>query len=362
MDPLCSRRDFLRGCAASGLVVASRALPAVPAAAPVSARRIDAHVHFAGDTPGSLRLLDELNLKLFNICVGRVARPGGIDYAAFIALARAHPRHFAWCTGIETPDFGDPAYVDKTLAQLDRDFEDGALACKIWKNIGMEAKDAGGAYLQIDHPVFTPIFAHLERRKKPVLLHMAEPIQAWQKLEPGGVYSQYYARNPQYHLHGRAGVPTHAEIIAARDRVIARHPGLTIVGAHLGSMEHDVAEIAARFERYPNFFVDTSALDRLISLGLQDRDKVRAFVLQYQDRLLFGSDRVLRPGPLSTLSPEGQEQQLGALRSSFSMAENFFTGTGNVQVRDRMVPALGLPGNAAEKIFRLNALRVYPGL
>lgn len=346
----------------AGVVAAGRGFSGARAGEPRPTRRIDAHVHFAGDTPGTLRLLDELNLKLFNVCVGRTPRPGGIDYAVYIALARAHPQHFAWCTSIDTPDFGDPKYVDKTIAQLDRDFEDGALACKIWKNIGMEAKDADGGYLQIDHPIFTPIFAHLERRKKPAVLHMAEPLQAWQKLEPGGVYAQYYARNPQYHLHGRAGVPTHAEIIAARDRVIARHPGLAIVGAHLGSMEYDVAEIAARLERHPNFFVDTSALDRLISLGLQDRDKVRAFVVRHQDRLLFGSDRVLRPGPLSALSPEAQELQLTALRNGLSMAENFFTGTGNVLVRDREVPALGLPGEVLEKIFHLNAQRVFRDL
>lgn len=319
-------------------------------------------MHFAGDTPGTLRLLDELNLKLFNVCVGRTPRPGGIDYSAFIALAQAHPRHFAWCTGIDTPDFSDDRYVEKTIAQLDRDFESGALACKIWKNIGMEAKDAGGQYLQIDHPIFTPIFAHLERRQKPALLHMAEPLQAWQKLEPGGVYTQYYARNPQYHLYGRTGVPAHADIIAARDRVLARHPKLTVVGAHLGSLEYDVAELAARFERYPNFFVDTSALDRLISLGLQEHDKVRAFVLRYQDRLLFGSDRVLRPGPLSVLSPEVQDLQLDGLKGSLAMAEAFFRGNGPVKVRDRDVSALGLPEEVVDKIFFLNARRTYPGL
>lgn len=62
------------------------------------------------------------------------------------------------------------------------------------------------------------------------------------------------------------------------------NPDLRVVGAHLGSMENEVDEIEAHLQRYPNFAVDTAA--RVLSLVIQPRDKVRAFILKNQDRIL----------------------------------------------------------------------------
>ena len=53
--------------------------------------------------------------------------------------------------------------------------------------------------------------------------------------------------------------PRKETILAARDHLLAENPKLRVVGAHLGSMETDVDEIAKRFDRYPNFAVDTAA-------------------------------------------------------------------------------------------------------
>ena len=68
-------------------------------------------------------------------------------------------------------------------------------------------------------------------------------------------------------LNGNDGVaglefldmPRKDTILAARDHLLQRHTNLKVVGAHLGSMEVDVDQIAQRFDRYPNFAVDTAA-------------------------------------------------------------------------------------------------------
>ena len=46
--------------------------------------------------------------------------------------------------------------------------------------------------------------------------------------------------------------------------------------------------MARRFDRYPNFAVDTAA--RVPYFMMQPRDKVRAFLIKYQDRILYGTD------------------------------------------------------------------------
>ncbi len=69
---------------------------------------------------------------------------------------------------------------------------------------------------------------------------------------------------------------------------MAENPSLRVVGAHLGSMEADVDQVARRFDRYPNFAVDTAA--RVPYFMLQPREKVRAFLIKYQDRILYATD------------------------------------------------------------------------
>jgi predicted TIM-barrel fold metal-dependent hydrolase len=70
--------------------------------------------------------------------------------------------------------------------------------------------------------------------------------------------------------------------------MLARHPNLRVVGAHLGSMEWSVDELAKRLDKFPNFAVDMSA--RICHFQVQDREKVRNFIIKYQDRLLYGTD------------------------------------------------------------------------
>ena len=110
-------------------------------------------------------------------------------------------------------------------------------------------------------------------------------------------------------MFNKPDFPSHEQLIAARDNVLAKHPTLRFIGAHLGSLEFDVDEVAARLARYPNFAVDISA--RLGDLAIQDSAKVRQFFLDYPDRILFGTDIVMRQPP-SSMSPS---EKTAAIRS-----------------------------------------------
>ncbi len=102
---------------------------------------------------------------------------------------------------------------------------------------------------------------------------------------------EYFAEHPQYHMAAGAEWPSYEEQIAARDRMLDRHPKLAFVGVHLASLEWDVDRIAGFLRRYPNANVDLAA--RLSHLQLQasrDHDKVRRFFIEFQDRILYGSD------------------------------------------------------------------------
>jgi len=253
---------------------------------------IDAHNHVIGDHADSLELLAKHDLQLLNICFaetdGAWRRQMREPYAR---LSQRYPERYAWCTSFDLPSFED-GYVERVLEGLERDFEAGAVACKVWKNIGMEVRSPDGALLMIDDPLFDPIFAFLTQVGKPLLMHIAEPVACWRPLSEASPHQQYYQSNPQWHMHGRSDVPSHEALIAARDRVVAKHPALRVVAAHLGSLEHDVGAVAERLARHANLAVDMSA--RLGDMLNHDTEAVRELFLRYPDRILFGIDVVMR--------------------------------------------------------------------
>ncbi|MFW5789319.1 MAG: amidohydrolase family protein [Spirochaetota bacterium] len=327
--------------------------------------RIDAHIHLAGDDGETIGLLEELGLKALNICV---AHPGWREssHALFRDLRAEHPERYAWCTTFDLPDFsaGDTpsvrrAYADTVAAALREDLRDGAVAVKAWKNIGMELRRPDGSWVMIDDPIFDPIYESLAGDGVPMIMHIGEPLACWQPLDPDSPHYGYYRDHPEWHLHGRPDVPNHAELIASRDRVLEKHPRLRVVGAHLGSLEHDVSEVAARLERYPNFAVDISA--RLGDLMRQDSGAVAEFVVAHQDRIIFGTDVVSRT-PLSTLDDADRARVHATLRRTYEAYFAYLEGTATVEQGTSRASGLGLDPRVVEKLTAANALAWYPRL
>jgi hypothetical protein len=193
-------------------------------------RRIDAHVHYGAQTPATLELVEQLDLKCLNVCVSH-GNWREQQRELYRSLAQSDPARFAWCTTFDLPDF-TPDYSQRVIAELDRDFADGAIGCKIWKNVGMELKSPAGGYVLPDDPILDPIYAHLAKRGWTLLAHIAEPLACWQPLDPASPHYSYYKDNPQWHMHGRSDVPSHQQLMAARDHVLEKHPKLRFVGAH----------------------------------------------------------------------------------------------------------------------------------
>lgn len=325
---------------------------------------VDAHIHVNGDTEACLALLERLDLKWLNVCVAHTGEEWRTWRAACQALAEEHPRRYAWCTTFDVPDFQDSQgaraeYVERVLAELEQDLARGAIACKVWKNVGMELRKPSGAFWMVDDPLFDPIFEHLAREGIPALMHIGEPLACWQPLDETRPHYGYYSRHPEWHMYTKPDYPSHAEIIAARDRMLARHPSLRVIGAHLGSLEYDVAEIAKRLERYPNFAVDTSA--RMNDLAVQDRETVRQFFDAYSDRVLFGTDMVARDA-LSELPEAEQAERLARFESVYQREFTYYQTEETLSVAGREVRGLGLPADVLDKLYYENAAAWYPGL
>ena len=328
--------------------------------------RIDAHLHLSCDGDVGLQLLADLDLKLLNISVPQPDRQKWrARTAVFRSLAAQHPDRFAWVAGFDLPTFDDDGqlereYAERVIAELDADLAAGAVGVKIWKNVGMELIKPSGQYLMVDDPLYDPIYDYLEKKGTTLVLHIGEPRSCWMPLDdPTDPHYGYYSRNPQWHMYGRTDVPSHRDIIDARDRMVAGHPGLRVIGAHLASLEYDVDAVAQRLEEFPNFAVDTSA--RLLDLALQDRDKVRAFVERYHERILFGTD-IVDDTPWSTLPAADVASKATLTRDRIASELAWYGKEGDMQIRDRTVEGLHLPTDVLDDVLGRNAERWYPGL
>jgi predicted TIM-barrel fold metal-dependent hydrolase len=324
--------------------------------------KIDVHSHIFEDVPEVVEMMDRTRMRIVNVCVRGtdMERLRRAQAMAEQQQAKYGRRRFPFASTFDLTRRDDPDYVDQVKRWLDASFEKGAVMVKIWKEVGMEIKDRQGRFILPDDPLFDPIYAFLAERGKPLLAHLAEPLDAWRPLDPESVHYSYYSKNPEWHLHGRAGFPSHAEIIAARDRVLERHPRLTVIGAHLGSLEHDVDDLARRFDRYPGFSVDCSA--RTADLTRQAPDKVRAFLIRYQDRVLYGLDQTRRPDPERESSAEERLRFARGLEESYRRDFRYYAGEGEMEYRGRTVRCLGLPREVLEKLYHRNAERLIPGL
>ncbi len=319
-------------------------------------KTIDAHIHFNCDHSDCLRSLEEMDLLLLNVCVASTGGAWHEHREGFRRLAQEYPRRYAWCTSFDPPDFDASDYAEMVIEQLDRDFESGAVACKFWKNIGMEIKKPDGSFLMIDDPLFDPIYEYLTRSERTALMHIADPLASWQPPDEQNPHFSYYSQHSEWHMYLKPDYPTHGQLMNARDRVLERHPKLQVVGAHLASLEHDVAEVIKRLERFPNFAVDTSA--RVLDLALQDRDAVRTFFRKYQDRILFGTD-VVEMNPLSSTTKETRNAAVDVLVDRIRLTRSFFGSEDELEFRGRKIRGLGLSQQVVDKVTRLNAVNYY---
>jgi predicted TIM-barrel fold metal-dependent hydrolase len=340
------------------------AAPAAFAAPPAFEEipKIDVHSHIFEDVPEVVEMMDRCRIRIVNVCVRGTdpERLRRMEAMAEQQQAKYGRSRFPFASTFDLTRRDDADYAEQVKRWLDASFEKGAVMVKIWKEVGMEIKDRQGRFVLPDDPLFDPIYAFLTERGKPLLAHLAEPREAWLPLDPQSVHYGYYSKNPEWHLYGRAGFPSHADILASRDRILERHPRLTVIGAHLGSLEHDVDDLARRLDRYPNFSVDSSA--RTVDLTRQPHDKVRAFLIRYQDRVLYGLDQTRAPDPQRESSAEERRRFARSLEESYRRDFRYYAGQGEVEYRGKTVQCLALPREILEKLYHRNAKRLVPGL
>lgn len=318
--------------------------------------KIDAHVHIRTADPAFMEQARADHFRLLTIVVDE--EPGIEQQQEHALLAvKNFPDVVAFATTIAVDRWKEDQWEAETIAGLENSLDQGAIAVKIYKNIGMELRDEQGDFVMIDHPRFAPVFEFLSERGVPVVGHLGEPKNCWLPVEEMTVKSdqRYFTRHPEFHMFLHPEYPSYEDQINARDQILVDHPELVFVGAHLGSLEWSVEELARRLDRFPNMAVDMAArISSVQYLTRSDREKVRDFFIEYQDRLIYGSDRIVNEGS----DPEEVKKNVHELWlrdweffcTDHKMTSGSFDGE---------FQGLKLPQEVIDKIYRKNAERWF---
>jgi hypothetical protein len=352
----------LRFFLAFGLLMLAPAGGAVPHSLAVddfaSMNKIDIHVHINSPDSALIDQAVEDHFRLLTINVDYPDFPPIAEQSRIAqTLIASHPGVLAYAATFSMRGWDEADWQQRVIRELDAAFTAGAVAVKVWKNIGMEFRDANGRLVMIDDPEFDPVFNFIRERHRVLIGHQGEPRNCWLPISEMSVENdkEYFREHPQYHMFLHPELPSYEQQMAARDRMLDRNPNLKFMGAHMASLEWSVDRLAAFLDRYPNAVVDLAArMGQVQVQSKQDRDKVRRFFIRYQDRLLYGTDVSQDPG--SNREDVRRDAHATWLRDWRYLAADL---TFRVPESDAPVHGLGLPRNVVRKIYSTNAERWF---
>jgi len=179
-------------------------------------------------------------------------------------------------------------YPQLQAQAIEQAHRQGARGLKILKTLGLYLREniTSGALVKIDDPRFDPMWDACGQLNLPVAIHVSDPVAFFTPTDRFNERYEELNNHPDWSFYG-SDFPSNAELLAARNRVFARHPKTQFVVLHVGNFAENLANVAENLDRFPNMTVDIAA--RIGELGRQPRT-ARKFFDKYQDRILFGTD------------------------------------------------------------------------
>jgi predicted TIM-barrel fold metal-dependent hydrolase len=143
--------------------------------------------------------------------------------------------------------------------------------------------------------------------------------------------------------------------MAEFEHLLDAFPGVTIIAAHYARTPPHFAETARLLDRHPNLYMDVSmggGLSRYQGEIPRYLRQYRAFILAYQDRLLWGTDMILDAEETEASIRARVETDFLVLGHQLYVAPSAAGAPGSIEF------GLDLPRPVLEKIFGENPTRI----
>jgi predicted TIM-barrel fold metal-dependent hydrolase len=162
---------------------------------------------------------------------------------------------------------------DVAYKLLDRFLELGVVMLKFWS--APRGRERG---LFVDAPWRIEVARRARAAGvRTIMVHVADP-DTW--------FRKAYADSGKY--------GTKADQYVGLERMLQKFPDITWIGAHMGGDPEHADHLETLLERYPHYYMDTSAAKWQIREVSAHRDAIRSLMARYPSRIFFGSDLVTR--------------------------------------------------------------------
>jgi predicted TIM-barrel fold metal-dependent hydrolase len=257
-------------------------------------------------------------------------------------MVKPYPGRFIVFTQLDYSKINDPDFGEEMVRLVDDSVARGARGLKFLKDLGLGVRDKSGKLVAIDDPRLDPVWRECGRLGIPVFIHTGDPEAFFHPTDARNERYEELTEHPDWSFYGPQ-FPSFEQLLAARNRVFARHKETLFVSLHMGWPEN-LDWVSRMLDEHPNVMVEFGA--REAELGRQPR-RTRELFLKYQDRVMFGTDN-------------GMDEAM--YRNHFRWLETGdesfdywgYPGQGRWEIY-----GLDLPDPVLEKIYHLNAERVF---
>jgi len=234
-------------------------------------KKWDAHVHLyrLEDTAELISYAAEYKVEKFTAIVRddwhiyEEAFPGQFVFARFIISQNVFNGH-----------------LQKALEDLQAIADAGYPFVKLWysprwRRFVEEHFQANVEGFRLDAPALDPLFQKIEDLNLGLLLHSADPDLFYRlKYQP----ESYYGSKTQH--------------LKELENILNKHPEMKIQVAHMAGQPEHLDHLAQWLDKYPQLYVDTSSAKWMARAFSYNPEVARQFFLDYQNRILFGTDIV----------------------------------------------------------------------
>jgi predicted TIM-barrel fold metal-dependent hydrolase len=258
-------------------------------------------------------------------------------------MVKPYPNRFIVFTQVDWSKIDDSDFSQEMVAQLKDAVWRGARGLKVLKDLGLGVRDKSGKLIAVDDPRLDPIWEECGRLDIPVAIHTSDPEAFFTPIDNHNERYEELLQNPSWSFYGPE-FPSKATLLAQRNHVFEKHPHTMFIALHVANWPENLDAVSAWLDKYPNMYVEFGA--RQAELGRQPR-RARKFFLDYQDRILFGTDS------------EPEEAMYANYFRWLETPDEYFPYWGSPGQGRWAIYGMELPDSVLEKVYHKNAEALF---
>jgi predicted TIM-barrel fold metal-dependent hydrolase len=300
-----------------------------------------------------LPLMDRKNIRVMVNLTGGAGK-GLVE--AIRKFQQPYPERFVTFTEPWWERTIQPGYSQFQADEIVRAHAAGARGLKILKTLGLYLREgiSKGPLVKIDDRRFDTMWETCGSLGMPVAIHVSDPEAFFLPTDRFNERFEELNNHPDWSFYG-GDFPSNAELLEARNRVLARHPKTQFIVLHVGNNAENLPYVGECMDRFPNMHVELGA--RIGELGRQPR-MARKFFERYQERILFGTDAV----PHGTDTPQQVfDDELYEIYYRFLETDDEYFDYAPAPVPPQgrwRIYGLGLPDGILKKVYYENAAQL----